>query len=156
MNINMTLLGQMITFLLFVLFTKKYVWPHLTDALAERQQKIADGLAAAERGHKDLEIAQSTAVEKIRMAKAEAMQIVDDAKKQATLVVENAKKEALEEGVKLREKTQADLEQMAVQAHEALRVKAAQMAILGAEKVLQSKIDQAANQELIESLVKEL
>lgn len=156
MNINATLLGQMITFLLFVLFTKKYVWPPLTVALRTRQEKIAEGLAAAERGHKDLALAQEKAVVQIRTSKEDAAKIVEMARKQGVQILEQAKLDAVAQGNKVKLKVEADIEQMYAKAQERLRESAARMAILGAQKVLSQKCDEAANQELLDSLVKEL
>lgn len=156
MNINATLLGQMITFLLFVVFTKKFVWPFITQALRERQEKIAEGLAAAERGHKDLALAQDKATAQIRASKEDASKIVEEARKHASKIVDDAKQDALVEADKVKLKTEADIEQMVASAQEALRLSAAKMAIFGAEKVLSRKLDEAANQELLDALVKEI
>jgi F-type H+-transporting ATPase subunit b len=155
-NINLTLLGQMITFLLFVMFTKHFVWPFLQQALRERQEKIADGLAAAERGHKDLALAQENATKQIRSTKEEAAKIIEEAKKHALQIIENAKEEAVLEGDKVKTKVEADIEQMMAKAQDGLRQKAAKMALLGAEKVLGKNIDEAANQDLLDSLVRGL
>ncbi len=156
MNINATLLGQMITFMLFILFTKKYVWPPLTQALRERQEKIADGLAAAERGHHDLALAKERAAQNLRTSKEEAAKIIEEAKKYASQIVENAKQEASVEGDKVKLRAQSDIDQMVANAQEGLRLSAAKMAIFGAGKVLSQKIDEAANQDLLDSLVREL
>ncbi|HET9844015.1 MAG TPA: F0F1 ATP synthase subunit B [Gammaproteobacteria bacterium] len=156
MNINATLLGQMITFLLFVLFTKRYVWPYLQNSLRERQEKIAEGLAAAERGHHDLVLAQEAAVKKIKEGKEEASRIIEEAKKQATHLIEIAKQNAITEADRLRGKAQVDIEHMVTQAQETLRRQAAKIAVLGAEKILARQIDEAANQELLEDLVREI
>lgn len=156
MEFNATLIGQMITFLLFVLFTKRFVWPYITQALRERQEKIAEGLAAAERGHRDLALAQEQAVKQIRESKAEGVKIVDDARKHAAKIIDDAKKDALAEGDKVKQKIEADIEQMYARAQETLRQSAARMAIFGAEKVLSRQLDEAANQELLDALVKEI
>lgn len=156
MNINATLLGQMITFLLFVEFTRRFVWPFLQKALRERQEKIAEGLAAAERGHKDLALAQENATKQIRQTKEEAAKIIEEAKKHGAQIIENAKEEAVLEGDKVKAKVEADIEQMMFKAQDSLRQQAAKMALIGAQKVLAKNIDEAANQELLDSLVKEL
>lgn len=156
MNIGLTLFGQMITFLLFVLFTKKYVWPPLEKALAERQAKIAEGLAAAARGHHDLALAQSAATKQIREAKQTALHIVEEAQKQATALIEAAKERAHEEGSRLLKKSEHDVEQMVVQAKEGLRKQVSRIALLGAEKILSRHIDAAANQDLLDKLADEI
>lgn len=156
MSINMTLIGQMITFLLFVYFTKRFVMPHVQVALADRQQKIADGLAAAERGHRDLELAQESATKKIKSAKKDAEKLIEEAKTHAIQIIENAKEDAQKENERLKAKAQSDLELMAAQAQEALRKQAAALALFGAEKILAKNIDEAANQELLNDLIKEI
>lgn len=152
----MTLVGQMITFLLFVMFTKRYVMPHVQVALADRQQKIADGLAAAERGHRDLELAQESATKKIKAAKKDAEKIIEEAKKHAVRVIENAKDDAQKESVRLKAKAQADIELMTAQAQEVLTKQVAALAVIGAEKVLSRHLDDAANHELLDDLVRNI
>ena len=95
MNINATILGQMIAFAFFVWFCMKYVWPPLTAALAERAKKIADGLEAAERAGKDLELAQERAAEQLREAKTEASGIIEQANKRASQIIDEAKEQAV-------------------------------------------------------------
>ena len=155
MSIGVTLVWQMITFLLFILFTKKYVWPPLQLALKERQEKIVDGLAAAERGHHDLALAQEAAAKQIKAAKVQAAEIVENAKKQATSLVEAAKDQAREEGQRLLEKAEGDVDQMYTKAKEELRQKVANLAITGAQKILEHQVDEAANQALLNKLVSE-
>lgn len=156
MNIGLTLFGQMITFLLFVIITKLYVFPPLLKALAQRQAKIADGLAAAARGHHDLELAQASVVKQLKEAKQTAMHIVEDAHKQAVALVEAAKEQAQEETQRLLQKAETEVEQMVAQAKEGLRSQVSNLALLGAEKILSRHIDEAANQELLDKLVEEL
>ena len=91
MNINLTLIGQMIAFICFVMFCMKYVWPPILAAMAEREKKIADGLAAADRASHDLELAKEKAVERLKEAKHEASGIVDAANKRGNQIVEEAK-----------------------------------------------------------------
>src|SRR5271165_1529994 len=101
MNINATLLGQMITFAVFVWFTMRFVWPPITKALAERSQKIAEGLAAAERGKHELDLCQQEIVEQLKEAKVNADVIIDQANKRAHQIVDGAKDKAREEGQRL-------------------------------------------------------
>ena len=96
MDINATLFGQMITFAIFVWFSMKYVWPVLEKTLHERQQSISEGLAAAERGHKELEVSQKYAIQHIHEARSHAVDIIEEAKKEALVLLEQAKKRAIE------------------------------------------------------------
>ena len=114
MNINLTLIGQMIAFVCFVVFCMKYVWPPIIAAMAEREKKIADGLAAADRASHDLELAQEKAVERLKEAKEEAAGIVDSAHKRANTIVEEAKDAAVVEADRVKASAQAEIEQFAV------------------------------------------
>lgn len=156
MNIGLTLFGQMITFLLFVFFTKRYIFPPLLSALAQRQAKIAEGLAAAARGHHDLELSQAAASKKIKEAKQTAVQIIEDAQKQAVSIVEAAKERAQEEAGRLLVQGEKDVEQMMVQAKESLRSEVANLVMLGAQKILSREIDEAANQDILDKVAEEL
>src|SRR4051812_36333807 len=98
MNINFTLIAQALTFFLFILFTAKFVWPHLMTAIETRQKQIADGLAAAERGKQDLEKAGVRTTEMLREAKQQAQDILAQAEKRAAQIIDEAKQAATEEG----------------------------------------------------------
>ena len=102
MNINLTLFGQMVTFAIFVWFCMKFVWPVIITAMEERQQKIADGLDAADRAMRDLEAAQDKATDQMKEAKQEAAGIVDQANKRASQIVDEAKQQAITEGDRLK------------------------------------------------------
>lgn len=156
MNINMTLFGQMVAFALFVLFCMKYVWPPILAAMAERAEKIADGLAAADRASHDLELAQEKAVERLKEAKEEAAGIVDSANKRANQIVDEAKDAARAEGERLKEAAQADIEQELNRAREQLREQVAALALAGAEKVLVAEIDMQRHSEIVDKLAAEL
>ncbi|PVZ68121.1 F0F1 ATP synthase subunit B [Pelagibaculum spongiae] len=156
MNINATLLGEMITFALFVWFTMKYVWPPVITALRERQQKIADGLAAAERGAQELEAAKADVDQAIAEAKQQAAVVLDSANKRANQIVEEAKDAAREEGERLITAAKAEIDQQVNQAREALRSQVAALAVSGAEQILKSSIDEKAHSELLNKLVAEL
>ncbi|MFZ8927732.1 MAG: F0F1 ATP synthase subunit B [Gammaproteobacteria bacterium] len=156
MNINATILGQMIAFAFFVWFCMKYVWPPLTAAMAERQKKIADGLEAAERAEKDLELAQSRVADQLKEAKSEASGIIDQANKRATQIIDEAKEQAREEGQRLIAGAQAEIEQEVNRAKEQLRAQVASIAIAGAEKILEASIDENAHAELAEKLASSL
>lgn len=156
MNINMTLIGQLVTFVLFVMFCMKYVWPHIMAAMEERTAKIADGLAAADRANHDLELAQEKAVERLKEAKHEAAGIVDAANKRANQIVDEAKGLARQEGDRLKEAAQAEIEQEVNRAREHLRGQVGRLAIAGAEKILGVEIDQNKHTALVEKLAAEL
>jgi len=155
-NINLTLIGQMIAFICFVVFCMKYVWPPIIAAMQERAEKIADGLAAADRASHDLELAQEKAVERLKEAKVEASGIIDAANKRAGQIVEEAKDVAVVESDRVKVSAQAEIEQEINRAREQLRGQVASLALSGAEKVLGSAIDQEAHAALVDQLAAEL
>ena len=155
MNINLTIIGQMIAFLVFVAFCMRYVWPPILAAMEERQQKIADGLAAADRASHDLELAQKEAVERLSEAKKEAAAIVDAANKRAATVVDEAKAAAVTEADRVKELASAEVEREKAQAKEQLLAQVSTLALAGAEKVLGAEIDADKHAALLEQLVKE-
>ena len=152
MNINLTLIGQSVTFFAFIWFCKAYVWSAIRNAMDEREAQIADGLEAADRASKDLELAQEKATKTLREAKQEAASIIDAANKRASQIVEEAKETAREEGDRLKVAAQAEIEQEANRAKEQLRGQVAALVMTGAEKVLESSIDEAKHKELVEKL----
>ena len=156
MNINLTLFGQLVTFVIFVMFCMKYVWPHIVGAMEERAEKIAEGLAAADRAGHDLELAQEKAVKRLKEAKEEAAAIVEAAGKRGTQIVEEAKDLARAEGERLKDAAQAEIEQEVNRAREHLRSQVAGLALAGAEKVLAAEIDIQRHSELVDKLAAEL
>ena len=156
MNINATLIGQMITFVIFVWFTMKYVWPPIMAALDERKKKIAEGLAAAERGKQDQELATRHAAEVLKAAKDEAAHIIAMAQKRAKEIEEEAKGRARAEGERLLVAANAEIEQEVNRAKEHLRGQVATLAVAGAGKVLKREIDAAAHDELLRELVAQI
>jgi F-type H+-transporting ATPase subunit b len=149
-DINATIVGQMITFAIFVWFTMKFVWPLLEAALKERQQKIADGLAAAERGHKELEISQKYAIQHIHEARSKAIETLEYAKKQAALIIEQAKFDANEERTKILALGQEALEEEKLKARETLQSELIQLTIVSTEKLLGRVINDHDQQVLLE------
>lgn len=156
MNINATMIGQMITFVIFVWFCMKFVWPPITNALAERKKKIADGLSAADRAEHDLELAQVKAVERLTEAKKQGAEIIEQANKRAAQLVDEAKEQAREESARIVKAAQAEIEQDTNRAREELRSQVAAVAIAGAEKVLGSSVDAAAHNAMLDKLAAEL
>jgi F-type H+-transporting ATPase subunit b len=146
----------MIAFICFVVFCMKYVWPPIIAAMAEREQKIADGLAAADRANHDLELAQQKAVERLKEAKEEASSLVDAANKRGNQLVEEAKNAAIVEADRVKAAAQAEIAQESNRAREQLRGQVAALSLAGAEKVLGAAIDQSAHADLVEKLASEL
>ena len=156
MNINATLIGQMVAFVIFIFLTMRFVWPPIVAAMAERTKRIADGLQAADRAEKDLELAKQKVAEQLSSAKKEAAAIIDSATKRANEIVEEAKDKARIEGDRLKASAQAEIEQATSRAKEELRSKVVTLALAGAEKILASSIDQNAHNELVNKLAAEL
>ena len=156
MNINLTLIGQTLTFFVFVWFCAKFVWPALISVMEEREKKIADGLQAAERADKDLELAQKKATEQLQEAKEQAATIVEQANKRAAQIVDEAKEQAKAEADRIIAAANAEIEQETNRAKEALRGQVATLALAGAEKILEKSIDAKAHNELVDKLAAEL
>ena len=156
MNFNLTFIGQMVAFAGFVLFCMKYVWPPILAAMQEREKKIADGLAAADRASHDLELAQEKAVERLKEAKEEAAGIVEAANKRSNQIIDEAKEAATAEADRIKAAAQAEIEQETNRAREQLRSQVAALSLAGAEKVLGAAIDQNAHSELVDKLAQEL
>ncbi len=149
MSINATLIGQMITFTLLVWFTMQYVWPPLLEALEERKKKIAEGLAAAEKGQEDIKLAEKKAAEYLRDAKAESANIIALAQKRANDVVEESKETAKLEGEKMIDAAKAQIEQEIAQAKESLRKEVSSLAFKAAEQILQQEVDKAKHKDVV-------
>ena len=156
MDINLTLVVQMLVFAAFVLFTMKLVWPPLAKALEERQDKIADGLSAAERGRKELELALHRVKEELKQAKVQSVDIIDKANKRASQIIEEAKEAAKREAQIQGKLAQEQLAQQVNHAKEALRKQVAKLAISGAERILMREVDVTANSALLDNLIKEI
>lgn len=156
MNINLTLIGQSITFIFFVMFVMKFVWPPLVAALEERKATIADGLAAAEKGKHDGELAKQRVLDTLKDAKAQAQDIINLAEKRASEIVEESKDTARVEGERIIAAANAELEQEVNRAREQLRGQVVSLAVSGASKVLKREIDEKANEDLLKDLVAQL
>ena len=156
MDINATLLGQMITFIIFVAFTMKFVWPPLMKILDERRKRIAEGLAAAEKGHRDLADTEHRIRKMMQDAKAEASLIVDQANQRAHQIEEQAKAEALQTLERMKKRAHAEIAEERTSARQALTEEAINWAILSAEKLLHKNIDRAANETLLKKLKDEV
>jgi F-type H+-transporting ATPase subunit b len=155
-NINAPLIGQSVAFLIFVLFCMKYVWPPVITALQERQKKIADGLDAANRAARDLELAQEKVGQQLREAKAQAAEIIEQSKKRAAQLVDEAREQARVEADRVKAQAQAEIEQELNSVKDALRAQVGALAVGGAEKILGATIDQNAHAELVNKLAAEI
>jgi len=155
-NINATLLGQAITFAILIWFTMKFVWPPLMAAMAERAKTIADGLAAAERGKHDLELAEKRAAEILRLGKEKASEIIAASEKRASEIIEEAKSSARAEGDRILVAAKADIDQEVFRAKEQLRTQVTAVALAGAGKILGREIDAKAHNDLLDKLVAEI
>ena len=156
MDLNATLIGQMIALIVFVWFCMKYVWPPLMDMIEERQIEIADGLAAAEKGSRSLEEAEVTISALVDEARGQAREIIDQANTRANSIVEEARGEADKEKARILAAAQAEVEQEVNRAREELRGQVAAIAVAGAEKILSREIDSGTHQELLEKLAAEI
>ncbi len=156
MDINLTLIGQIIAMVVFVLFCMKFVWPPLMAAIEERQAKITDGLAAADQGQEKLEQAEAEANKIVGEARQQATGILDQAHARANEIVAEGK----ESGVKERERqlaaAQAEIEQEAHRAREELRGQVSAIAMAGAEKILNREIDASAHEDILGKLAREI
>lgn len=156
MNINATLIGQTITFIIFVWFCMKYIWPPIMNALEERRKTIADGLAAAEEGQRNREKSQQDAAEIVEQAKAQAQEIITRAENRGKEMVEESKNDAKAEGERMLEAAQADIELESNRAREALRQQLAQLAIEGARQILGKEVDPQVHDKMLSDLAKNL
>ena len=156
MNINATLIGQSITFFIFVWFCFKFIWPPIRNAMAEREQKIADGLQAADRAEHDLVLAKEKVAKELHEAKLEGSAIIEQANKRSAQIVDEAKQQAVEEGNRLKVAAQAEIDQEVNRAREKLRSQVSTLAVAGAEKILQTSIDVNVHKELVDNLAAEL
>lgn len=156
MNLNLTLIGELIAFTVFVLFCMKFVWPPLNGAIEARQKKIADGLAASDRAAKDLELAQEKATAQLKEAKAQAAEIIDAAKKREVQMIEDAAVKAQAEKEKIIAAGQTEIESERNRVKEELRKQVAVLAVAGAERILERSIDATAHSDILDKLVAEL
>lgn len=156
MNFNATLIGQTLTFIVFVWFCMTYIWPPIMHALEKRKKKIADGLAAAERGKHEQQLAQERARDILREAKEQGGELISRADKRASEIVDESKDEAREEGGRLLTAARAEIDQEINRAREELRRQVVSIAMAGAGKVLEREVDAATHAELMDKLAAEI
>ena len=156
MSINATLFVQAIVFLILVWFTMSFVWPPIAKALDERAQKIADGLAAADRAKTELAAADQRVKQELAAASNETATRLADAERRAQAIIEEAKARANDEGNKIVAAARAEAEQQAIQAREALREQVAALAVKGAEQILRKEVNAGVHADLLNRLKTEL
>ncbi len=156
MNINATLFAQILVFIGLVWFTMKFVWPPIAKALDERAAKVAEGLAAAERGKNDFEQAEKKVAELLAEGRTQVAEMVANAEKRAAKIVEEAKEQASTEAARITAQAKADVEQEMVRAREILREQVASLAVKGAESILRDEIDVSKHAQLLGTLKQEL
>ena len=152
----MTLLGQMITFAILIWFTVKFIWPPLMKAIEERQQKIAEGLAAADNAQKNLADAQDKVNEELKAARSKANEIIDQAHQRANQLIDAAKADAIAEGNRQKALAEAEIEASTNRAKEDLRKQVSLLAVTGAEKLLKREINANDQKALIDELAAQL
>ena len=156
MNLNLTLVAQVISFSAFIWFTVKFVWPWMLRKIEERQKTIADGLAAAEQGRRSLEVSTRQADQAINEARARAAEILAQAEKRSAQLIDEARQSAREEGDRELAAAKAEIQQEVTRAREQLRDRVASLAVAGAEKILRREVDARAHGELLESIKRQL
>jgi len=156
MDINMTLIGQTIAMAVFAWFCMKFIWPPLLGAIEERQQKIADGLAAAEKGEQRLEEARAQSDEIVGEARKQATGILDQAHARANEIVAEGKSDGVKERERQLGAARAEIEQEANRAREDLRGQVSAIALASAEKILRREIDDKQHEDILSKLASEL
>ena len=156
MNPNITLLGQMISFAILIWFSVKFIWPPLIKAIEERQQKIAEGLAAADNAHKNLAQADAKVADELKAARAKANEIIEQAHQRANALIDAAKADAIAEGTRQKALAEAEIEAAANRAKEDLRKQVSLLAVTGAEKLLKREINANDQKALIDELAAQL
>ena len=156
MSINGTLIAQAIVFALLVLFTMKFIWPHLAAALDERASKIADGLAAADKAKAELTNANKRVEDELAKSRTETAARLADAERRGQAIVEEAKAKATDEGNKIIAAAKVEADQQTVRARESLREQVAALAVRGAEQILRKEVNAGVHADLLAQLKTEL
>lgn len=156
MNFNATLIGQSISFIVFVIFVMKFVWPLLLRQMQEREGRIADGLAAAEQGHKDLAEAREKSAAEIGQGREQAAAIIAKAQRRGNEIVEEAKAAARIEARRIKQSALGEIEQEKEKARQELKNRVAALAISGAEQILMREVDRKAHNELLAKVSRRL
>ena len=156
MNITATLIGQSIAFFLFVWFCMKFIWPPLTRALDDRKKNIADGLAAGEKGRRELELGEKQALDTIKQAKQDAAEVIALADKRAAEIADEAKEAAKAEADRIVAAARAGIDQEVNRAKEQLRAAVSELAVAGAARILEKEVDAKTHAKLLETVIKQL
>lgn len=156
MNVTATLFGQILVFALLIWFIKAFLWEPMRNVMENRKKRIADGLAAAERGQKEQEEAEQQVRQQLNAAKQQASEIISQAQRRASEIVEEAKREAREEGERIKAAAQSDIEQEINRAREGLRKQVAMISIAAAEQVLKKEIDAKAHSAVLDDLAAQI
>lgn len=156
MNITATLLGQIVAFVLLIFFVNRFLWGPVSNMLAERQKRIADGLAASDKGKHELEQAEKQVKDLLHEARTKAAEILAQAEKRGSEMVEEAKKGARAEGERLLVAANAEIEREVTRAKEQLRTQVSALAVAGASRILKREIDAKSHQDLLSGLVAEI
>lgn len=153
MNLNATLLGEMITFGIFIWFTLRYVWPFIMKAMQEREKTIANGLAAAEKGVQELEDAHRKTAEMLHKARLDAAELIEKAHQRAADMIESAKAQAREEGSRLIELAKGDIAQEREAARHELQRQVSQIAMTAVSKFLGTGVDVRQQQVALDKFI---
>jgi len=156
MDLNITLIFEMIVFALFVLVTMKFIWPPIMQALDERKKKIADGLEAAEQGNRKLALSQQKSEEALQIAKKEAAKIIDNSSERANKIIDEAKVKGSEENKRIVENAKIEVSQQLRKAKESLCQEMADIVIAGATKIIKKDIDRSVHDKMLDELIAEL
>lgn len=156
MNVTATLFGQMITFAVLVGFIWRFLWGPMTRMLAERNKRIADGLAAGEKGKHELELAEKRAIELLREAKQQTAEILAQAEKRAAEIIDESKTHARTEAENILTAAKTEITREMNAAREQLRASVAQLAVTGAARILEKEIDAKSHAKMLESVVSQL
>ncbi len=156
MNLNATILGQTIAFILFVLLCMKFVWPPIMAAIEKRQKEIADSLSFAEQAKKDLDMAQISVIDQLNQAKAQAQVLIEQANKRKAQILDEAKTEAEQERNKIVAQAWSEIDTERKRVHQELRKQVAMLAIVGAEKIIERSVDEKTNSDIVNKLIAKL
>ena len=156
MNINATFFAELLAFCIFVFITYRYIWPSMENLLEDRRKEISDGLEAASQSKRKLEEANTESSKILDEAKAEASNLINQAGSRGDQILDEAKNQAVEEQKKIKASAEADIEQNINKAKEGLRQEVSALVIAGAEQILNKEVDEKANKEIVEKLIKEL
>ncbi|MFL2734254.1 MAG: F0F1 ATP synthase subunit B [Gammaproteobacteria bacterium] len=156
MNINATFFAELLAFCIFVFITYRYIWPSMENLLEDRRKEISDGLEAASQSQRKLEEANTESSKILDEAKAEASNLINQAGSRGDQILDEAKNQAVEEQKKIKASAEADIEQNINKAKEGLRQEVSALVIAGAEQILNKEVDEKANKEIVEKLIKEL